>query len=207
MDIMDYAAKGIHAFVRNYGKKVGKKTTAPVIEDVKPVTISGSTYRAGFSTDEIMPDLTKDKTYWIAGHGSGHKMEGVLTPVYISAMWLDCGNDEGIIWLSADIVGLTRIEVNKIRSMILESGEIKGCKAINFSCTHSHSGIDTLGYWGKPNLVNIPSDGKDPEYMEMLMQKAVKVSVEAYKNRKPGKLYSGRIEITDGLETGRGFID
>ena len=72
MDIMDYAAKGIHAFVRNYGKKVGKKTTAPVIEDVKPVTISGSTYRAGFSTDEIMPDLTKDKTYWIAGHGSGH---------------------------------------------------------------------------------------------------------------------------------------
>lgn len=207
MDIMDYAAKGIHAITKRYGKKVGKNSAAPVIKDAKPVKISGSTYRAGFSTDEIMPDLTKGKTYWIAGHGSGHKMEGVLSPVYISAMWLDCGNDEGVLWLSADIVGLTRIEVNKIRSMILATDEIKGCKNITFSCTHSHSGIDTLGYWGKPNLVNIPSDGKDPEYMEMLMQKAVKVSVEAYKNRKPGKLYSGRIEIPGGLDSGRGFID
>lgn len=208
MDIMDLAAKGIHAITKNYGKKVCKSGPAPVIEDVKPVKIKGSSFRAGFATDEIMPDLSdKNKTYWIAGHGSGHKMEGVLSPVYVSAMWLDCGNDEGILWLSADIVGLTRIEVNKIRSMILESGEIKGCKGINFSCTHSHSGIDTLGYWGKPNLVNIPSDGKDPAYMEMLMQKAVKVSVEAYKNRKAGKLYSGRIEIPGGLQTARGFLD
>ena len=31
------------------------------------------------------------KTYYIAGHGSGHKMEGVLSPVYIHALWLDCG--------------------------------------------------------------------------------------------------------------------
>ena len=207
MDIMDIASKGIVAITKNFGKKIKKTKTAPVIDKVKPIEISGSTYRAGFATDEIMPDLSSGKTYWIAGHGSGHKMEGVLSPVYISAVWLDCGNDEGMLWLGADIVGMTRVEVNKIRSMIMSSPKIKGCKCINFSCTHSHSGIDTLGYWGKPNLVSIPSDGKDPEYMEMLMNKAVKVAEEAFENRKSGKLYIGDTTIKDGLQTRRGFID
>ena len=207
MDIMDLASKGIAAITKSFGKKVCKNGVAPEIEKVAPTVISGNGYRAGFATDEIMPDLSSGKTYWIAGHGSGHKMEGVLTPVYISAVWLDCGNDEGMIWLGADIVGLTRVEVNKIRSMVMASSKIKGCKCINFSCTHSHSGIDTLGYWGKPNLVNIPSDGKDPEYMDMLMNKAVKVAEEAYANRKEGKLYTGDIRIEGGLETRRGFLD
>lgn len=203
MDIMDLASKGIVKITNNFGKKVQKTATAYPIPDVKPTVISGNTFRAGFARDEIMPDLSLDRTYWIAGHGSGHKMEGILSPVYIHAMWLDCGNDEGIIWISADIVGLTNIEVNKIRAMILARPEMKNCKAVNFSCTHSHSGIDTLGYWGKANLVSIPSDGKVPEYMEMLFKKAVKVSVEAYNNRKEGKLYTGRVGIENGLSTGR----
>lgn len=203
MDIMDIASKGIVKITKNFGKKVQKTATAYPIPEENPVAISGDTYRAGFAVSDIMPDLSLDRTYWIAGHGSGHKMEGTLSPVYIHALWLDCGNDEGIIWISADIVGLTNIEVNKIRKMILSQPEMKNCKAVNFSCTHSHSGVDTLGYWGKANLVSIPSDGKVPEYMEMLFNKAVKVSVEAYKNRKEGKLYSGRVSIEGGLSTGR----
>ncbi len=203
MDIMDLASKGIIKITSNYGKKVQKTATAYPIPEVKPQTISGNKYRCGFAKAEIMPDLSLDRTYWIAGHGSGHKMEGTLSPVYIHAMWLDCGDDEGIIWISADIVGLTNIEVNKIRNLILSRPEMKKCKAVHFSCTHSHSGIDTLGYWGKANLVSIPSDGKVPEYMEMLFKTAVKVSVEAYNNRKEGKLYSGRVSIEGGLSTGR----
>ncbi|MBQ4603018.1 MAG: hypothetical protein IJB16_00305, partial [Clostridia bacterium] len=154
MDIMDLAMKGICAITKNFGKKVQKNSVAPEIEKVNPVEIKGKGYKMGFAKTEIMPDLNSGKTYWIAGHGSGHKMEGVLSPVFVSAVWIDCGNDEGILWLGGDIVGMTRVEVNKIRSMIMASDKIKGCKCINFSCTHSHSGIDTLGYWGKPNLVS-----------------------------------------------------
>ncbi len=207
MDILDLASKGIRAITRNYGKKVQKNSTAPEIPEAKPVTIAGETYRAGFSTAEIMPDLTKGKTYWIAGHGSGHKMENVITPVYTSAVWLDCGDEKGMIWISADIVGMTRIEIEKIRAMIIADGIVPDDTIINISCTHSHSGIDTLGYWGKPNLVSIPSDGKDPEYMDMLMKTMVKVAGEAYKARKSGKLYNGSIVIPDGLCTGRAFKD
>lgn len=206
MDPLDIVMKGIIKITRNYGKKIQRQGDAPAIEKASTVEISGDCYRLGFSTDDIMPDLESGKTYWIAGHGSGHKMEGVLTPVSISALWIDCGNEEGIIWLTADIIGLTRIEINKIREMILASDKIKGCKGINFSVTHSHSGIDTLGYWGKPFL-SIPADGKDPAYMSMLMNKAVKVAEEAYLNRKAGKLFNGRIEVPGGLFTKRGFLD
>ena len=206
MDPLDIVMKGIIGITKSYGKRVAKKGSAPEIKKVNPVEIKGEGFRLGFSTDEIIPDLSSGKTYWIAGHGSGHKMEGVLTPVYISAVWIDCGGDEGIIWLTADIIGLTRIEINKVRSMILASDKIKGCKAVNFSVTHSHSGIDTLGYWGKPFL-SIPSDGKDPDYMNMLFKKAVKVSEEAYLNRKAGKLYSGKINVPGGLFTKRGIAD
>ncbi len=202
MDIMDLASKGIIKITKNYGKKIGKTTSAPELEDVQPVVISGEKFNVGFSRDDIMPDTSTGKTYWIAGHGSGHKMEGVKTPVYTSAVWIDCGNDEGIVWISADIVGFTGVEVNKVRGMLADFCKETGCKCVNISSTHSHSGIDTVGYWGKPNLVSIPSDGKDPEYIEMLMNKMVKVCKEAYANRKPGKLYAGNKHI-ENSQSGR----
>ncbi len=206
MDPLDIVSKGIRKITSAYGRKIQKTKTAPAIERNAPVEIKGDKYRMGFARDEIMPDLTKGKTYYIAGHGSGHVMDGVLTPVYVHALWIDCGNEEGIIWLSADIVGLTGIEVKRIRDLVFASKVIKGCKAVNFTSTHSHSGIDTVGYWGKPFL-SIPADGKDPEYMEQLFKKSLKVSEEAYLNRKAGKLYRALQPIPDGLYCKRKFPD
>ena len=114
MDIMGVVSSAIQGITKSYGKRVGKKTTAPVIDDVMPQTIKGDTYRLGFATDEIMPQDFPNSVYWIAGHGSGHRMEGIISPVYISAVWLDFGADEGILWLTADIVGLTNIAHGKI---------------------------------------------------------------------------------------------
>ncbi len=206
MDILDQVMKVIIKVDRNYGKKIAKEGPAPEIAPAECNAITGEGYRVGYSKAEIMPEFESGRDFWIAGHGSGHKMDGIISPVYVSAVWVDCGNDEGMIWLNADIIGMTRIEINKIRSMIMASDVIKGCKLINFSVTHSHSGIDTLGYWGKP-FASIPADGKDPAYMEMLMNKSLKVAEEAYLNRKKGKLYNGRVLIKDGLTTRRGFTD
>ena len=207
MDIMDLASKGIAAVTSAYGRKVRREVVPQTIERNPPELLTGDSFRLGFGRAEIMPDLTGGKAYWIAGHGSGHKMEGVLTPVYVHAMWIDCGQDAGELWLSADIVGLTNVEVEAIRSRIRASRVLRGVRSVNVSCTHSHSGIDTVGYWGKANLVSIPSDGKDPAYMELLYQKAVEVSEAAFLARTPGKLYSGRAAIPGGLFTKRKLPD
>ena len=201
-DVMDLVSKAIVKYTKHYGKKVQKNGKAPEIPKEKPVIIAGDGYRCGFAREKIMPDLTKGKTYYIAGHGSGHVMDGVLSDVFIHAVWLDCGGDEGILWLSADCVGFTNVEVQIMRDKILASDKIKGCRSVSISCTHSHSGIDTIGYWGKPFL-SIPSDGKDPEYMQLIFETAVKVSEEAYANRRAGKLYTGRIKVEGGLFTKR----
>ena len=206
MDIMDVASSAIQKVTSAYGKKIRREKTAPEIPAAFPVTITGKTWRAGFARREIMP-VPSDHTYYIAGHGSGHKMEGVLTPVYVHAAWLDCGGSEGIFWLSADIIGMTDIEHEIIRRKIFQSGSIHGCKGVIFSCTHSHSGIDTVGYWGKPNAVSIPSDGKVPEYMEQLYDRSLAAAEEAYANRRPGKLFSGKVTVPDSLWSKRKFED
>ena len=206
MAIMDLASSAIGKITRRYGRKIRRSVIRQEIERNPPTDITGGTWRLGFAFDDIMPEEDPKKTYYIAGHGSGHKMEGVLGPVYIHAVWLDCGTDEGFLWLSADIVGLTNAEVEKIRERIVSSEVIRGVKSVNVSCTHSHAGVDTVGYWGKPHL-SIPSDGKDPAYMEMLFSKAKKVSEAAFLDRRPGRLFAGQTPIPDGLFSKRPFAD
>mgnify|MGYP000918413666 CR=1 FL=1 len=197
MPIMDIASKAICAVSKRYGKKLAKKGATPEIAEVQPQKIVGKQFYSGFASAEIMPDLETGKTYWIAGHGSGHKMEGVLTPVSVSAVWLDCGAGKGFLWVSADVIGMTRVEVTKIRGMLDGFCKKSGCQFINISCTHNHSGIDTVGYWGKPNKLSIPADGKDPVYMAMLFDKICEVCKTAYETREPGKLYLGSVRVPD----------
>lgn len=202
MDIMDIASKGLVKITKRYGKKLMKKSALPPLPEAQPLTLSGGQFRAGFAKEEIMPS-DADKTYWIAGHGPGHKMEGIISPVYIHAFWLDCGNEDGMLCLSADLIGLTGTEVGIIRKMILSRHELSACRSINISCTHSHSGIDTVGYWGKANKLGIPSDGRDSSYMETVFTRAVEAALKAHRARTPGRLFSGLEPIPGALFTKR----
>lgn len=206
MDIMNLASSAICRMTASYGNKTKAEKTAEPIPEAKPVVMKGDGFKVGFGREEIMPDLALDRTYWIAGHGSGHKMQGILTKVYTHAMWIETGK-EGMMWLSIDCVGLTNIEAEIIRRKIYEDPIIKGCKAVNVSVTHSHSGIDTLGYWGKANALSIPSDGKVPEYMLMLFEKCQAAAEKAYMNAVEGKLYFGTAKIEGGLHAKRKFAD
>ena len=104
-----YCCKGCARNRLQIQQKVLKQGTAPAIPESKTITLTGNTYRLGFARKDINPEEFGKKTYYIAGHGSGHVMEGVLTDVFVHAVWIDVGSDEGIVWLSGDIVGLTNI--------------------------------------------------------------------------------------------------
>lgn len=203
MQVLDIAAKVITNHLKRSGKKLKKNTPAYTPEKAEVISLNGNGFRLGFSKACITPKWDGTQTYWIAGHGSGHKMEGILNDAYASALWIDCGNDEGVLWISADIIALSRNDTMLVRSMLADFSKEVGCKCINISCTHSHAGIDTLGYWGKANKLGVPENGKNKEYMDMLLNTIVKLCKEAHANRKTGKLYKGSAQMPGSFHDGR----
>ena len=191
MSIADLAASAVKALSKSSGRKLKRKMTAPPISDHVAKQFSGNKYKVGFSKCEVMPDDLDTATYWIAGHAMAKKIEGVHDPITVSAMWIGCDDNGSILMVSADIVGLTRVEVAKIRDM-LSHLKAKGCKSINICCTHNHAGFDTVGYWGK-----LPKTGKNPSYMNKLFDSICKVCNEAYENRTEGDLYFGTIHVPE----------
>ena len=192
MSIADVAASAVKSITKYNAKKLRKKRSAPQISVHNKKYISGEKYNVGFSSCEVMPDDLNTETYWIAGHGPGKKIEGVHDPITVSAMWIGCSDNGGILMVSADIIGLTRIEVAKVRDMLSDFSKKTNCKGINICSTHNHAGFDTVGYWGK-----LPKTGKNPGYMDKLLNSIVNVCEKAYENRTEGDLYVGSIHVPE----------
>lgn len=200
MNIADFAASAVKKIAINHGKKLNRKMTAPDIPVSEPVVLKnpdGNIFNVGFSMKEVMPENVTAKKYWLAGYRTGNLIKGVLDPLTVRAMWIGCG-DGGIILVSADLIGLTGYEVNLVREKLASFTEKTNCKLVSVSCTHTHASIDTVGYWGK-----LPATGKNKEYMRQVIDSIADVCVEAYENRKEGKLYSGSVHVPEAISDGR----
>ena len=195
MGVNEFAAKAVRNIGRISSKRLIKKgVKAEPLPRPNPTVIKGENYVCGYAVREVMPADIKAKKYWIAGHGMGHVIESVHDPITVSAMWIGADNNGGYIHMSADIIGLTNFELNLVRAELKDFIEESKCAGVFVSCTHSHAGFDTVGYWGQ--LLKLQS-GKDPEYMELLLKSLKEVAVEAYKNRKEGKLYIGTVHVPE----------
>lgn len=195
MDFSAFAAKA----VRNIGIRTGKKLRrkgiiATELPKTMPTVIDGTKYVCGYAVREVMPKDLKAKKYWIAGHGMGKTLDRVHDPITVSAMWYGTDENAGIIHISADIIGLTNFEVNIVRDSLKDFCAKSNCKGITISCTHTHGGFDTVGYWGQ--LYRLQT-GKDKEYMDLLLRSLKEVAEEAYANRKEGKLFVGTVHVPD----------
>lgn len=194
MSIADLAASAVKSISKHSGKKLAKKMSAPPIPDHVVKNVSADKYKVGFSCCEVMPDDLATETYWIAGHAMAKKIEGVYDPITVSAMWIGCGDNGGMFMVSADCIGLTRVEVTKIRDMLSPIYKKVGCIGINICCTHNHAGFDTVGYWGK-----LPKTGKNQKYMNQLFESICKVCHEAYANKTDGDLFIGSAHVPDAV--------
>lgn len=141
-----------------------------------------------------MPEDIHAKKYWIAGHGMGNVIEKIHDPITVSAMWIGADDNGGYIHISADIIGLTNFELNIVRERLKDLIAESKCAGVFVSCTHTHAGFDTVGYWGQ--LYKLQS-GKDEEYMNLLLKSLEEVAREAYKNRTAGKLYIGTVSVPE----------
>lgn len=195
MDIADLAASAVKKITKGKGKRLAKKGYPEDLPKVQPVKISNKKddkFDVGFAMKEAMPDDFDSKTYYIAGHKMAQKMTGFHDPVTISAMWIGCGDEGGVMMICADIIGFTNFEVSIVRESLSEFCSKAKCKAINVCCSHSHAGFDTVGYWGK-----LPKSGKVDTYMQKLFDTMKAVAVEAYDNRKKGDLFVGTTHVPD----------
>lgn len=155
---------------------------------------AGEKWTCGFGKAAYTPDDYDKKTYYIAGYDSNNPVKGILDDLYARAVYLDDNRgDGGVIFCALDCVGISRKDINEIRMLALESGKLGKMKSINISSTHTHAGIDSQGLWGE----KIYKCGRDEAFMANLKKQAAKAIVEAYENRKDGKLYMGYTEAED----------
>ncbi len=157
---------------------------------------AGEKWTVGYSESILTPeDITAD-TYYIAGYNTNNPAKGVLDDMYAKAVYLDDNTGRGGVVLCAiDCVGISRKDINDIRKIVIESGEIPSIKSINIASTHSHSAIDTQGLWGK----NFLSDGKNESFMQSLKEKTAVAIIKAYKAREDGKLFFGTA-VAEGMQ-------
>ncbi len=195
MGVNEFAAKAVRKIGKMSSKRLIKKgVKADPLPRPEPTVIKGESYVCGYAVREVMPEDIKAKKYWIAGHGMGNVIESIHDPITVSAMWIGADDNGGYIHISADIIGLTNYELNLVRADLKDFIEKSNCAGVFASCTHTHAGFDTVGYWGQ--LMKLQS-GKDPEYMALLLKSLKEVAIEAYENRKEGKLYIGTVHVPE----------
>lgn len=185
----------LFSFARDLAmKKAAKIGRGPVPElpDGQKITMGyreTSRFSVGFASRDITPADYKTHPYWMAGYNIAKRITGFLDPLTANAMWIDCGDGQGLVLLSCDLIGLTGYEVKELREELAPFFRKSGCRHVTLSCTHTHAGVDTMGYWGV-----LPKSGKDKKYMRRLKETLKALCEEAWKNRKPGKLYYGNID-------------
>ena len=203
MNLEKIAVGALSALARHEGKKIYKKQGyAEKPASAKPIRMQNPAddgFRCGFASRITMPKNIHAHPYYLAGHRTGKTVAGILDPLTVSALWLDCKDGGGMVVIGADVVGIANMEIAQIRDALQDFCRETGCKSISILCSHNHAGIDTLGYWGKAIIGPIPGNGKDPEYMALLTENMRACCYEAFKTRKEGKLYTGSIRVPDAV--------
>ena len=181
------------------GQKKADKNPSPAIKDgvFDYVPEAKSEYfTAGFGKAVMLPADIGKRTYYIAGYSENNPAKGVIDPQYAHALWLDDNSGHGgMLFISLDVVGLLNKDVNAIKETLADFVKLTGCRSVSIFSTHNHAGIDTMGIWGK-----LPFSGKSPKFMDILFKAVKQAAIEAYEDRRKGKLYLGRTEVPDMQE-------
>jgi len=140
--------------------------------------------RAGAAKRVITPQMP----VYLAGLSNNRLSIGVHDPLYARSVVFEDGKTRlGLV--SLDLIGLIRQDVQSIQEKLREAG-VETDHTI-LTCTHVHSGPDTIGIWGPDELTS----GVNPDYMEYLQKQIVACILEAQRTMQPAKLLLGQAEI------------
>ena len=141
------------------------------------LSVIAQNFSAGAAIRTINPE--KDSLF-IAGGKANRPFIDVHDNLYVKALVV--GNSKNnITLLTFDCIGLLYPQLEAIRSRIkLELPSIDP-EHIVMSSTHTHSGPDVVGIWGK----DLAHTGVNDQHMQLIVDRAVAAIIEASEARRP----------------------
>ena len=147
------------------------------------LTVTAQDFFAGAATRTINPE--KDSLY-LAGGKANRPFIDVHDNLYVKAMVVSNRNNN-ITLLTFDCIGLLYPQLQAIRSSIKAELPSIDPEHIVMSSTHTHSGPDVVGIWGK----DLAHSGVNDKHMQLLVDRAVEAIKEATQARKPVNILFG----------------
>ena len=132
-----------------------------------------------------------------AGFGSGCT-KGMHDHTWARAIVLEVG-EETVAMVSLDVVGLFNVEVRRATAELAERYPEMDIDNLVVSSTHTHEGVDTMGYWGE----NLGIDGKYPAYQAYIRSQLIDAVAEAYDAREEAFAKFAVNEFTMGIRDSR----
>lgn len=152
-----------------------------------------STYFVGAASVDITPAL--NKPVYLAGFPPNRTALSVLHPLEAGALYVRDEKGGELCFVTVDVIGLLQPDIERIRSRVTH--RIPRERVIICS-THTHSGPDTLGLWGKA-FAGVPyKSGVDPEYMALLVERVSGLIIEALDDAATGTLHAASFNFPRG---------
>ena len=156
----------------------------------QPWNSAGDGYETGaFSVRGVTivgdPDSTGkwDGVWANAGFGSRCTL-GMHDDTWARAVVMEAG-EETVAMVSLDVVGLFNIEVQRARAEMAERYPDMEIDELVVSSTHTHEGVDTMGYWGQ---LYLNTDGKFPAYQAFIRSQIIDAVHDAYEAREEAEV-------------------
>ncbi|MBQ7037446.1 MAG: neutral/alkaline non-lysosomal ceramidase N-terminal domain-containing protein [Clostridia bacterium] len=149
-------------------------------------------FKAGFARVDITPALGLG----IAGYYSKRISNGVLDPLYATAVAFSDGKKLGLL-LSVDIIGITQGCADIIRKEIAESVGTSA-EGVFIGCTHIHTGPLVEEFSDEANILRNAKEVIDASpYAAWLVKRLVDVCRMAADDMAEGKMYVTSAEVKD----------
>jgi hypothetical protein len=127
---------------------------------------NAQTFRVGAAQENINPD--SDSLYF-AGGKNNRKFIEVADNLYVKAVVIS-NNQTSIGILTFDCIGLMYPQLQEIREKVAKAIPGFPSQQIILSSTHTHSGPDVVGLWGK----DLMHSGVNEAHMKKIVNQTIK---------------------------------
>jgi hypothetical protein len=131
------------------------------------------------------PDSTGKWDGVFANAGFGAKCTlGMHDDTWARAVVMESG-EQTVAMVSLDVVGFFNIEVQRARAEMAIRYPDMDIDQLVVSSTHTHEGVDTMGYWGQ---LYLNTDGKFPAYQAFIRSQILDAVHDAYVSRESAQV-------------------